>query len=354
MGETEILKRELEQKNKLLRQNWKFIITIITTYIPNFLFFILQKFNLIADEIFPSVQIILIISLAFLIIYIYLYFSLTRNKLNMVIQVAEALLFVVFTMFLFVLMFILAGQAIIKKEPNLFQLGTAIIIIMLLIYLPLKYLQSLNQVACPLKPLNTGYAVTGTCIPFEVNNGKVYTYLILNETYTSDNWMFPGGHAISNSGVLPEVVAIDKARTEAGLEVEILKPNKQNKVDNGSQRVKSLTHPHITYLINMNECARCYKENGHKYHLDCIYICRVTKTYLNQSGYVTIKVELPENLQNLSETKKVINQAIFLYMEENKANLKMADVGDYAVEMLFTAYNKWKQFNINESIKGGE
>ncbi len=342
----ETLKQELEQKNKLLRKNWKFIITIVTTYIPNALVFILSKLNLVVDKLFPSIPVLVIISLIFLIIYGYLYFSLTYKKLSKVIRIAEISLFIVIDMFLFTLVFIFAGQGKIAKEPNLFQVSNALLILMLFIYLPLKYLQSLNQFSCPLKPLNTGYAVTGTCIPFEISNDKVYTYLILNETYTIDNWMFPGGHAIDNSGILPEMVAIDKARSEAGLGVEIIQPNKQDKVENGSRRVKSLIQPHISYLISMNESALCYKENGHKYHLDCIYICNVIETYLNHSGYITIKVELPNKLRTLTETKKVINKAIFAYMEENGESLKMAEVGDYAVEMLLTAYNQWRNFNL--------
>lgn len=129
---------------------------------------------------------------------------------------------------------------------------------------------------------------TATCIPFQRNgNNELILWLVENPNFNM--WQFPGGHVDLNSS-RPDEVAINKARSEAGLGVELIDPDKKVVVEYNN--CKPLCAPQFQYLLTIEKEAKCRKTLGHEYHLDHSYIGNVIKVYNDRPKFNQIDINL--------------------------------------------------------------
>jgi len=185
-------------------------------------------------------------------------------------------------------------------------------------------------------------AITCTCIPFKlIENNVLSTYLVLNKSYTMASWMFPGGHFDIKIHDNLENVAIDKAKTEAGLEVTTISTKS---LSTNYDKILPLVVPNFFFMYKQNNSARCYYEKGHRAHFDYVYICDVKKEAIQTPIYNILEITIDTNNEI---TKTYIDECINKQLVK-KPNDVSRTVGDYISEMLSNAcieYCKFKSLN---------
>ena len=208
---------------------------------------------------------------------------------------------------------------------------------------------------------NPTTAVTGTCIPFEYKkeSNSIITYLIQNSAYTNGSrLMFPGGHAFVNDES-PEVIAIAKAKIEAGLVVrpidlyqnfDMLPQGRALSAKDSQYSPEFCVYkpPHYSYLFTQNENAKCYKKDNHHFHYDVVYVCEITEILKEeQCAQRRIKIELPNTTPTIYSTKR------YLELSMEKTRSLNDSYGEYIVKMLYEAYKDYVVY-VNNVLKVGE
>lgn len=193
-------------------------------------------------------------------------------------------------------------------------------------------------------------AVTGTCIPFlyDKKEEKIITYLVCNSAYSGGSRvMFPGGHAFVNEDS-PEIVAIMKAKTEAGLDVKPIDLYFSfNNVDNEfSSRFTIYRPPHFTYLFEEDGSAKCYKDQNHLKHYDLAYVCEINEIHsITECSQVRIAVKFPNKLLTLNEIKKILEDNISQYNLQNQLTAREREsTGEYIAKMIIDAHTNYIKY----------
>lgn len=173
----------------------------------------------------------------------------------------------------------------------------------------LKINNSCNRIYEGQKREHVGFSTT--CIPLKRHDdGKFSTYLIKNKSQVSQ-WMAPGGHVMFESqNVGPDIVAKQKAKDEAGLEVEILESAHEKSFYSKVNGCMPLIPPHAAYKLVISSEANCAKELGHKSHVDFHYVGEVINdpqinpnqtTTANKKDQVKIRFEIVEAVIEIDE-----------------------------------------------------
>lgn len=183
------------------------------------------------------------------------------------------------------------------------------------------------------------FAITGTCIPFHNNdNGTLTTYLISNNAYANKEWMFPGGHAFTeNDTPTPEIVAVNKALEEAGLNVKLCE-NAYGNVKDG-EIFSRTNHPHATYIFKLNSRVKCYEKKGHKYHYDCVYIAEIESIDTGSPSSEREAFSFPISVKE----KKDMSGLIGTWMNSHKNVTYDTNSIEYISTMLFDALVEYKK-----------
>lgn len=198
------------------------------------------------------------------------------------------------------------------------------------------------------KLTTTSFAITCTTIPVKIEGNTVKFFMITNTSYPDYTWMFPGGHINFEETENPDVIAISKAQIEAGLEVELI--DVYNSFDLGLEEGNNTVDnmivfnpPHYLNRFVLDENVKCYKEKGHKYHLDLVYITKI-KTFLPLQGAARrICVELPLNPSKEVNIEELIEQECNLaltnyYTRNNVRSIRRKFLDNYVLKMLSFAY----------------
>lgn len=203
------------------------------------------------------------------------------------------------------------------------------------------------------------YSVTGTCIPFEYDaeRKKVRTYLIFNEAYDADKWMFPGGHAFSSDEVSPTSIAILKAKEEAGLEVKILDLYHSYDIlpindQEYAEYFSILDPPHYTYLFKLSPNVRCYNKRGHRYHYDVVYVATIEKVLSQTAKFERVPIELPIDELTIQQLHDILTKGIDRYVQQKPRNeqQKYFSFGKYVEKMLFEAHKDYVAYLQKEGV----
>jgi hypothetical protein len=153
--------------------------------------------------------------------------------------------------------------------------------------------------------------------------------------------MFPGGHFDIRIHDSFENIAIDKAKSEAGLEVEIISAET---ISHADDKVRSLIVPNHFLGYRQDNSARCYHEKGHRFHFDYVYICDVINENAQTPLYKVLKINIDTNKEI---TKKYIDECIREQLLQQTDDLR--DVGDYIGEILLNAYKNYRKAKFPES-----
>lgn len=209
------------------------------------------------------------------------------------------------------------------------------------------------------------FAVTGTCIPFKFSNDrrKIETCLICNPNYEPAEWMFPGGHAFKTGDneqfIDPAEIAVNRTLEEADLKVDIIDINSVVNIedldedsetpDNETVHEQILIKkvPHFTYLFKLNERVECYKEKGHLYHYDCVYIGEYTKRG-KDNRKKKLYIQLPVECDCFKCVRTVVQDAMVKYARSINQTVSPSNI-DYVTLMLANAFLKYKQIKIDET-----
>ena len=188
-------------------------------------------------------------------------------------------------------------------------------------------------------------AMTSTIIPFKRSgNNEIKTYLIANKAYPEYTWMFPGGHVYFEEQDTPEGIAKERARNEAGIEAEIVdiynsfdvRETDELLIDN----MKVFFPPHYFNLFKLGDAVKCFREYGHEYHIDVVYVAEIKS--INKGNYKRIDIPLPRKSLSKEEIKNACVNKITNYYSKNKvpASKQHYDL-DYVIEMLYWAFNDY-------------
>lgn len=206
-----------------------------------------------------------------------------------------------------------------------------------------------NNVGELLKKMDFDTAVTSTVIPFWEKNGSIKTYLIANSSYPKYTWMFPGGHVLFNEEQSPETIAISRAKDEANLTVSILDINSTFDIlsadDDQVSNMTVFKPPHFLYLFKLDEKTKCYRDKGHEYHIDVVYVAEVNKEEKQIGDQKRIPVTLSANTSNIDEVNQACHAATRNYYRKNNVkNSERNDVPDYVETMLYNAFMAYKKY----------
>lgn len=183
------------------------------------------------------------------------------------------------------------------------------------------------------KKITSPCAYTSTCIVFENMDSKINTYLVYNKSYSSNNLMFPGGHINVDDSNIPEDIAIQKAKDEAGLEVKLISKNSQ-KIGN----CHSLSPPNMSYFFELNDSVKCFNDSGHKFHIDNVFIAELIKESDIQANYERIKISLEKDkiLKNDKYISENISNKIREYANNKSTTERknFLDYGEFVCHML--------------------
>jgi hypothetical protein len=312
----------------------KLIFSILTPFVPPILISIFSSFEFL-EIILPEIRIFFLI--AFIgTIYTVGMFLLSRfkrkitNKLDWTFRIVTIVVFFVYIV-VFVIFLSMVVSGIIKNftdEEIIFRARIAIGLLFFSVtfticnYLFYSY-RKIEQ---------NSRAITCTCIPFQhtKDSNILYTFLVLNKAYTNARWMFPGGHFDIRIHDNLENIAIDKAKSEAGLEVGVISAKTPSYT---GDKVRSLIIPHLFLGYKQDNSARCYYEKGHRFHFDYVYICDVSQENVHTPLYDVLKINIDIN-EIL--TKEYIDECIKeqLIKKQNEDN---RNVGDYISEILLNA-----------------
>lgn len=228
-----------------------------------------------------------------------------------------------------------------------------------------------NNISCPMATeveeikKNRTFAVTGTCIPFKCSNDKkkIETCLICNPNYEPAEWMFPGGHAFKTGDneqfIDPAEIAVNRTLEEADLRVNIIDINNIGNIEDSDEDSETSDNenvheqifikrvPHFTYLFKLNERVECYKEKGHLYHYDCVYIGEYTKRG-KENKKKKLYIQLPVECDSFKCVRDVIQDAMVKHARSIHQTVSPSNI-DYVSLMLVSAFLKYKQIKLNET-----
>lgn len=198
---------------------------------------------------------------------------------------------------------------------------------------------------CIVKKISTtSIAITSTTIPVKIDGDRVRFYLVTNTSYPEYTWMFPGGHINLEESDSPDAIAVSKAQSEANLTVEILDIYKSFDLGLGEAIDNMIVFPPPHYLtrFELAENAKCYRKMGHKYHLDLVYVSKITKFHPVQGPSKRIFIELPlvpNNMNIDSLIEEECNKALTSYYSSNRIHSSRRKFLDkYVLKMLSFAY----------------
>lgn len=209
------------------------------------------------------------------------------------------------------------------------------------------------------------FAVTGTCIPFKFSNDKkkIETCLICNPNYEPAEWMFPGGHAFKTNDneqfIDPAEIAVNRTLEEADLRVDIIDINnvvntedldedsEASENENVHEQIFIKKVPHFTYLFKLNERVECYKEKGHLYHYDCVYIGEYTKRG-KENKKKKLYIQLPAECNSFKCVRTVVQDAMVKHARSINQTISPSNI-DYVSLMLVNAFLKYKQIKLDET-----
>lgn len=201
-----------------------------------------------------------------------------------------------------------------------------------------------------LKKMDFDTAVTSTIIPFSYDpkKGEIKTYLIANYSYPEYTWMFPGGHVAFSEDQSPGTIAVSRAKDEANLIVSITDVNDTFAglalEDNQVSNMTIFEPPHFLYLFKLDERAKCFKDKGHEYHLDVVYIAEVNKEERVTGNQKRITITLSANITSLDEINNKCHMATREYYRKHSVkNAERKNVPDYVETMLYNAFVAYKK-----------
>ena len=155
---------------------------------------------------------------------------------------------------------------------------------------------------------NKQVVYAATCIPIKKTENDEITFLLIkNESHSSSQWMFPGGHLkIEDNFVaskdnkcldtlydLPIDVAKRKCLVEANIKIDVI-DFKRNEFINDTSLFSSdeclqTIAPIFNMLFLVSDTAKCY-EHGHRIHYDFTYVARYKKQNNKRAKYESIEV----------------------------------------------------------------
>lgn len=283
-----------------------FFISIITSNIAN----IVATFTFIGN-ISISISVGLIIILILLSVFCFLYF-----KTQIINEWSSSMRFRII-LFGILYSFLLVAILLILKMNYNYDEKIIICLLYIIISISVLIIFVLTK-----KTSENDIGIVASCLPIEIDDddkSKIKIYLIRNPNHEK-RWMFPGGHVKSLKIDILNIVK-EKTQKEAGLEIDILKPPERSN-DTAEWRVISGLH-HFTYSLSVAEDVKCNRENGHKFHIDSVFIGNVKEIHDPNPDYRRICIEL--NLNDVNENKirtKIIN-AIDI---DNKKEQKGTDI----------------------------
>ena len=198
-------------------------------------------------------------------------------------------------------------------------------------------------------------AMTSTIIPFQRHkNDTISTYLIANNAYPDYTWMFPGGHVYFEEHLTPESVAKSRTYDEAGIETTIVdiynsfdvRETEELKVDN----MTVFYPPHYLNLFRLDDKARCYREYGHEYHIDAVYVAEISSVNIKGGNSKRIEISLPKRKIQRDELKAKCIDTLLKYYNLNKVmpEKRKYEIEDYVIEMLYCAFNDYVKYLDNQ------
>ena len=185
------------------------------------------------------------------------------------------------------------------------------------------------------RPMSNSLVYATTCIPlqFDAATGKFTTCLINNQQYRHRGWMFPGGHVNIDSDyqtvclldesrfgevqALPQHVALEKARYEAGLKDITLLDASGTRRDREYMECYSLHPARLLYMLRINPEAACYASLGHKYHLDFTYIGEFSDRG-GQGHYDRVFVDIYSDQVSQNQVRQLLEDSINDHLKYGK------------------------------------
>lgn len=218
-------------------------------------------------------------------------------------------------------------------------------------------------------------AYTATCIPIKYisSQNKITVVLINNKSHSKSPWMFPGSHVdmptnlsiqeelnLQEITCTPEIIVIDKVKTEAGInDIKLLDPNYSYIEPHNSVSYPNscwpVVAPAFNYLFKVSENAKCYKKHNHRCHYDFTYIGEYTSINESEAEYETIEIELDIFKIDENERMKGINYInnIIVQSLNQRSGLKRKNqhigIGELCLdsipEMIYNALLFYKRVN---------
>lgn len=131
-------------------------------------------------------------------------------------------------------------------------------------------------------------AHTATCFCFKQEPNDFFSViLIYNENFSW--WLPPGGHVALFEGSLPEIVAEEKCRVEAGVEITTWCGNTEVRPTSvGCTKHRSAP---LLYSLQVPETATCAKSKHHRIHFDHCFVAKVEKATTDPM-YKTLEIRI--------------------------------------------------------------
>jgi len=189
------------------------------------------------------------------------------------------------------------------------------------------------------KSTRNDIGIVASCIPikFENNselNNNIEIYLIENPNH-ENKWMLPGGHVKLGDEKISDVLK-EKAKTEAGLEISILGLPEESNNPTKWKTISGLHH--FTYSLKLDEKVMCNKKDGHKKHIDFMFVGKV-ESILNKFSYKRISIKLNINSDNINakNIRRKIDDAL-----ENYEKKDVSEDIPKRIEIALNAYKKYR------------
>ncbi len=198
-----------------------------------------------------------------------------------------------------------------------------------------------NRFELAFKKADLDSAITGTIIPFKYDMEKkeIKTYLLDNTKQDKQySWKFAGGHVKFSDDDSPDSIAIERAKTELGLNVKILTNGViQDELIDNMQPIK---RPHYVYKFTLGPEAKCFLEQGHEYHIDLVYVGEIEGISDDSILRNCLEVILPAKSKlKKEEVSACCNKSKSLYYQRKRVKQKdRKDIDEYIINMLYAAY----------------
>lgn len=334
------------------------VLPIIITIVVNVAQLALRALDFL-NAIMPNVFYIVAISSLSCLVVVLISWTKTINeivydwiyRILIICKYCALILFCLTTIFIF-------GIISEKKEILFYQkLDVSFFLALIAIIIPIsiwKKTDNMDQNPIRVHDLITSeYSTTGTCIPFsyDTQSKKIKTYLIFNEAYDAEKWMFPGGHAFSSDEAFPSSIAIQKANEEAGLDVEIIDLYHSYDISTVTNQdcadyFSVLNPPHFTYLFKLSPNVRCYNKRGHRYHYDVVYVAEIKSVLSQTAKFERLSIELPVDELTIQQLHQILTTEIDEYArsKDRKDYSKYFAFGGYVEKMLLEAHRDYVTF----------